>query len=241
MSDLFGALAIPLVAPAAGESAGDPLLTTTLSFFRAVLNANAVLAWRAAYKAEPNALVVKSVVADDPQSAAFRNDLLPALFLSRESADDPVRIAEDWLIQRSVLRLIWLMPVAVLEKRTLRDAMCNAVSKVLTQAVERNRDPAWVVVGDTDPRAATEGSDFSAYGGWMEFLVGAWKPYTFVLQVTGETSSQSANQPRYVGLSLACKVTERLVEDPTRYPATGPLNLTVKTSDGLSLGVAEVP
>ena len=240
MSDTFGALSIPLVTPAAGETAGDPLLGVTLSFFAAVLNANAPAAWRAVYKDVPNAAVVKKVFTQDPQKADFNNASLPVLYLFRESVEDPERLADDWLIQRSILRLYWFPPVAIIEKREMRASMSNGIAKTLIHAVERTRDPAWKVVGDTDPRAAVEGSDFSVFGGWMEFFVGAWKPYTLVLQVTGETSSQSANQPRYEGLSLACKVTERLTEDLGRYAPLLTTQLTFQTSDGLVLGVSSL-
>lgn len=240
MSDTFGALSLPLATPAAGETVGDPLLGVTLSFFAAVLNASAPAAWRAVYKDVPLAAVVKRVFPTNAQKTSFTNAELPALFLFRESVSDPERIAEDWLTRESILRLWWIPPVAIIDKRELRSAMNNAIATVLLAAVERNRDPAWKVVGDLDPRAAAEGSDFSAFAGWMEFTIGAWKPDTLVLQVTGETSSQTADQPRYEGLSLACKVTERLVEDLGRYAPTQTTRLTVQTPDGLVLGVSDL-
>lgn len=228
MSDQFGALAIPLEAPALGTSAGDPLLTTTLSFFKAVLNANAPAAWNAVFKDNQTGLVVRSTVDDNPQNAVFTERDLPALFFWRESADEAVRIADDWLTQRSVCRLIWMMPWAISVKRTLRSSIYNGIARALLVASEANRDPAWVDDGDPEAIAQTLGSSFFGRAGWLEFHVGKWKPTQVPVAIQGK----GAKPQMYEALSIECVVVERLITDLTRFDAIAGIDVTLKTPDG---------
>jgi hypothetical protein len=228
MSDTFGAMPIPLVAPATGESAGDPLLSTTLSFFKAVLNANASAAWRAVYKDVANAPVVKTTLDDDPRGSTFNDNDLPALFLWREDVKEPVWIADDWLTQESVCRLMWVLPAGVQVKRALRSSIINGVVRTLVTFVERNRDPSWIVAGDTDPKAATLGSSFFDRAGWIEFHVGAWKPFNLPIAMLDKGAA-----PRmYDAVSVACRVVERLNFDLTRLDPNGGVSITLRTPDG---------
>ena len=47
MADTYGALPIPIPAPAAGRAVADPALDIMAAFFAAVLNARAQIAWSA--------------------------------------------------------------------------------------------------------------------------------------------------------------------------------------------------
>lgn len=213
MSDTFGALSIPLVPPLGGSSAGDPLLSTSLAFFKAILNDQAPAAWNAVYKDTQAGLVVKTTSDDNPALAPFNERDLPALFMWRESADDPVWIADDWLTQSSVCRLMWVMPWAITVKRAVRSSIYNAIARTLLVITERNRDPSWIDDGDADPLAPALGSSFSDRAGWMDFEIGAWKPTQVPIAMQGK----GAKPQMYEAISIACAVTERLTIDPTKF------------------------
>lgn len=228
MSDAFGGLAIPLVLPDPRDSAGDPLLSKSLSFFKAILNANAPVGWRAVFKDAPATEVVKTTAPDDPKGGPFNERDLPALFMWREAADPAVWIADDWLTQKSTCRLIWVPPWATSTKRAIRTAIYNAIARVLLVIVERNRDPSWFDEGDLDPLSPTLGSSFFGRAGWMEFEIGRWKPDKLPITMLGK----SAKPQVYEALSIECTVVEKLNIDLTRYDANGGLDLTLKTPDG---------
>lgn len=232
MSDLFGPLPVPLVAPKTGEAVADPFISTTLSFFAAVLNANAPAAWRAVFKDVPNAPVVKGTFTDDPEpeNGVFNESQLPALFFWRSDVRDPVYIAEDWLTQESRCTLLWVMPPAADRlKRSLRTSVINGIARTLMMMVERDCDPSWVVPGDLDPKAATRGSLFSVWGAWMEFMVGAWKPYQLKVRML----DRGAPPRPYDAVRITCRVVERLTYDLTVFDASaGGMDLTTKTTDG---------
>jgi hypothetical protein len=228
MADAFGTLQIPLVTPATGESAGDPFLQITASFFAAVLNGNVSTAWQAVYKDVAAAKVVKSFFDDDPRDATFNVTSLPALFFWREDVKEPVWIAEDYLTQESLCRLLWVFPASVPEKRTMRSSIINGIARTLTIMVERDRDPSWVVTGDTDPQAATQGSRLSRWAGIFEMYLGTWKPYDLLIPMMDRVSKPMT----FDAVTIGVRVVERLNYDLTRFDASGGMTLTIKTPDG---------
>lgn len=233
MSDAFGSLPIPLVAPTNNEAAGDPLLSKTLAFFAAVLNANAPAAWGAVYKdqdADQNS-VVSFTSPNAPAMAAFTDKNLPGLFFWRESAMDPVWIADDWLTQQSCCPLVWIPRPTTYAKRALRSAIVNGVARTLLTISERNRDPSWIDPGDPDPLAATLGSSFFGRAGWLEFDVGKWRPISLSIP-TIQTNAKPGKPILYDALRIECTVIERLNYDLTRFDALAGVEVTIKTPDG---------
>lgn len=234
MADSFGKLLIPLPAPPAATSptgyqptAADPLIDYSLAFFQAFLNANAPVAWQAVFKDLPSAPPVLATFAEDPTTSAFTDNLLPALFMYRESAEEPEWIAEDWLTQKSVCRLLWVMPPTVFDKRAFRVSICGAIARTLLVGVERYRDPSWIVAGDPDPDATTYGSVLNTFAGWMEFYVGKWKP----MQLKIPMNDRGARPRQYDALSIDCLVTEKLNYDVDRFPGLREIDVTIKTPD----------
>lgn len=220
MSDLFGPLPIPLVDPASGEAAGDPLLTTLLSFFQDTLNSNASAAWSAVFTDDPASPVVKTTYAHDPEDTAsvFNENALPALYLFRGDVKDPVWIAEDWQTQESALTLYWVMPViAVREKRVLRLPIINGIARVLNEAVEFSTDTRRVPTGV------------------LKLEIGAWKPYVLKLPML----DRNGQPRRYDALRLKVTVIEYLTFDADQYPPVDYLDLKVYEPDiatGLLMG-----
>jgi hypothetical protein len=231
VSDLFGPLEVPIVAPSPGQAAGDPFLSTTLAFAQAILNANAPAAWQAVYKDVANAQVVKTVSTEDPEDtrAAFSDARLPALFMWRQTVKPPVWIAEDYLTRESTCILEWVMPAVVRERRALRATVINSIATTLLLLSERNRDPSWVVAGDPDPKAATQGSLFSAWAGFFEFEIDGWKPYVVRIKALDPGA-----QPRpYDALRTEVRVVEHLQPDVVgRFGPTTTASLTLRTPDG---------
>lgn len=231
MSDSFGALAIPLATPGADDAVGDPLLSKTLGFFKAVLNANTPVGWGAIYKGSDGSDIVQQTFTDEPKNAQFADSALPALFFWRESTQDPVWIAEDWLTQQSCCPLVWMPRPTSNVKRSLRSSIGNAVARTLLTISERNRDPSWIDAGDPDPLAATLGSSFFGRAGWLEFKVGKWKPIQVSVPMT-PTNGKTPKPIPYDAIRIDCTVIERLNFDLTRYDALAGLDATFKTPDG---------
>ena len=230
MSDTFGPLAVPLPAPGVTDISGDPLLSTTLSFFQAVLNANAPAAWQAVYKDVPNSPVVRATFSDDPEQAesTFNDRDLPALFAWRSEAKPPVWLAEDWRTRESTIAVLWVMPGSDRVKRALRSSIINGIASTLDVIVERGRDPSWIVSGDPDPKAATAGSLFSQWGKFFEFAIAGWKPYA----VKPKMLDSGTRLGPFLAVQIQCRVVEHLSVDLTRFDVGNGVDLTIKTPDG---------
>ncbi len=166
MTDTYGgALAIPLTAPAEGSTVGDPAISIFADFFKAVLNANAPIAWTAVMPPVVTATktvtypVVRTVLTHDPREIEFSEADLPALYMDRTGGKAPIWQTEDWRVSPDTWTLLWVFPNAVQAKQKLRNSITNALAKIIDRAVERTRDPAYVAAGDPDPRAASIAAD----------------------------------------------------------------------------------
>lgn len=161
MSDKFGALPIP-VAAVGSTALGDPLISYTADFFKAVLNARAAIA--------PFTTPVRATFTNDPTRTAFKTTELPALFVWRLPSSGQDQAADDIRLDVSQVMVMWVFPaLAPQEIQSSRESYANAIVKTLSRAVYLNRDPAWKVAGDTDPKAATLGSDFAKWAGYWRF------------------------------------------------------------------------
>lgn len=236
MTDTYGALQIPAqvrgASPPAVISPGDPLLGWTADYLKAVLTANALASWQ---DVAPGAPVVNQVRLHNPEDETFNEKDLPCLFVFRDDsvADQAIEwLADDYRFQPSIVRAWWVMPVATQEKRALRFPFSNAITKVIDQAIERQRDPSWVVAGDPDPLAATRGSVLSRYAGWAVF--GLRRARRAKLKI-----AMSDGPPRgpYEMLALEFYCEELLVRDPTLHPALAGVDATYSIPDeGTGLG-----
>lgn len=152
MTDVYGAVSVPLAASTAGE---DPFLTYVLSFLKAVGNAYAIAEWNVVAPAlrTPNNPI--AVTFDhDPGEAVFTERDLPALFLYRSKVTARTDVAQDIRVESGELSLLWVPPPAPQDRRRTRFQFAGKLLKVLDTYLERGRDPAWCVDGDTDTDAA---------------------------------------------------------------------------------------
>lgn len=228
MSDIYGPLALPVPAAAAGAAVADPLLDTLLAFFRAVLIRQAGAAWLAAAPATSS--VVKIARAHNPSENSFVDDKTPGLFLWRSKVDPAVDIAADWRVRPSTLTLQWIFwPTAKQELKRQWDPFLNAMS-CLDAAVELGRDPGWVVTGDTDPEAATSGSLLWKYAQVFSLKMGGVQRRAVVI-----TMADNSTRMTYDALEMSIDVRERLTRDMSRYDLLDAVQGSITTTEAPTL------
>lgn len=160
MGDTFGGIGFPI---AATTPAGDPALQKIGSFLQAAVNAYADPSWLVARPRAADALTIKSVFTYAPelQSASFSDQKLPALFVSRVSAETSAYNA-DWTVDDSNVRALWVLPSSTRGKDSSLVPFINAVAKSSAYAIKLGCHPAWQDAGDTDPVAITVAADTDA-------------------------------------------------------------------------------
>lgn len=184
MADTFGELQIPVQVPAAGEEISDPAVTLVVQFLAACLNTYGQTAWSAVaptitgLASVPQGLaspVVRQSFGHNPAEYVFNEAHLPALYGWREGGDKPTWLAEDWRVDDDTWTILWLFRPAQQQALRLRQSFVNGIAKIVDAAIERQRDPSFVALGDTDPTAATTAAD----------------PDAIKLSVASSTSAQS--------------------------------------------------
>ena len=190
----FGALPLPVPAPAAEAAVSDPGLDVLLAFAKDVLVARCNTAWAAIAPNIGNGDVVQLVRTHDPAERAFLEKQLPALWGWRTKGDSET-IADDFDTSLDTLCLLWVFPPALAENQRLRGPIVNGVAKSLLASLKRGRDPAWVKSGDTEPQAAANGSFLWSWAGWFA-LEGkpSWKLQELVVEKGESKASYPAVQ-----------------------------------------------
>lgn len=165
MSDTYGEIPIPTVAPAVGAAVTDPALSLVAAFLTAVLNANGQTAWAAVSPAVTGLQsgtgtrampVVRFTATHDPELEVLTETSLPALFLYRTgSTSRPFWLAEDYRVTEDKWVLRWVIQPSDPKARKTRQPFANAVVKIIDRAIESQRDPVFVQAGDPDPTAPT--------------------------------------------------------------------------------------
>lgn len=167
MSDFYGALQVPAPMPVDCPdvvASGDPFLDTLVSFLMAAINADLQSLWEAVHPAaispHNEALPISFTFTHDPDEASFIENQLPALYAWR--ADEPRHVdwTQEWTKAVSNVSILWIPPLAQDEHRRIRQPFRNAFAKSLHRNLYRGRNPAWVVDGDTEAKAAEYGSLF---------------------------------------------------------------------------------
>lgn len=175
MADKYGALPFPITAPSATATVSDPALDTLLAYLKAFANQYGATAWQAVYKANtvlPNNPVV-GTFSHDPEYDQFNERDLPALFLFRNTGRHGEDIGEDIRCTYSTLTLWWVFPAdRDMHRRVRQRPFLNGMAKLVDQAFRKERDPVYVVAGDTEPTAATEGSVVLLHAGIESIRVG---------------------------------------------------------------------
>lgn len=156
---LYGTLHLPVPVPEDGQAPGDPLLDILLAFCKAVINDAGGAAWRK-IAASDKQLPVMQTYAWDPLRGGIAKQNLPALFLFRSFNEPSDWVAHDYFVRPSQLTMYWVPPpVAKQELRGRQSAFFNVIQSAVDSVIDPEaRDPSFVVPGDTDPRAADEGS-----------------------------------------------------------------------------------
>lgn len=172
MTDLIGALEIPVPVPDQGKTVADPFLDLFGEFLRAAINADTKDAWAAVHPAvikphgEP--LPVTVVHRHNPDEAKFRSNELPALFVWRNASGKRLRISQDWQVVPTTIQVLWVPPRAQQKPLAERQPFSHAVASSVDRALDGGRHKAWIVTGDPDPNAATRGSYFYRFAKLFE-------------------------------------------------------------------------
>jgi hypothetical protein len=223
MADTFGAETIPLSLPLAGEEISDPGVSRLADFFMAVINANATANWETVM---PGALPVSTAFTHNPEEVSFNERDLPALWLNRVGEDPLEWLAEDYDIAHVTMRLLWVFPAARQEVQKDRNTFVNGIAHILAHCIELGRHPAYVLPGDPDPTATTQGSVIMRVAGLWELK---WNGYKSGLGLHIKTTSETRN---YYCLDAKIGVSERRTFDIVAdFPATKGLDLTITTPD----------
>jgi hypothetical protein len=221
VADTFGALSFPLVAPAAGTPPGDPALGVVASYLTAALNAQCGAAWDVRGVC-PGRQVVEKSFTHDPKRL-FDDSKLPALYVWGTKSQPEV-MAADLIQDTRTINIFWCMEGAQEEHQIKRSSMFNAVAKTIQRALRNGREPSWVVVGDTETYAATEGSLYMIHAGFSRVVRGAAQPQELEIYIL---DGEGKPIP-FSGLATSMEVVEFIVDDPNlgTYDAAVDVNIT---------------
>jgi hypothetical protein len=252
--DHYGNLLIPVQPASDKEAPGDPLLDVLLSFFEAVLNADAGGAWKSVGVGPETSGPVVHKFAWDPVKQAFDKSKTPALYLFREFNNPSEWIAHDYYIRHSQLVLYWVPPVvAQQEKRGRMTAFANAIQSVLDNTLEpAARHPAWQVASDTDPLTSLYGSLLWRYANLWKLDIGRseWTEIVIPTDMTG--MPPGTTPPKFPAVRTTILVGERnegtVPEDFDTFTLDGTIQTAVTSDEGVldyldfdfTLGIASV-
>lgn len=181
MTDVWGAISIPL-APISGEqAAGDPALTFIGDFLVAFLTTdqNATAQWSVTGVAATQDPVKKFIVGrPDDKTRPISVAWLPALFLFRNGGTFD-RWGDDWDVVKDKVIVLWVLPISGPEVKRAQLPFANALVKCVYDAIELGRTPSWVQPGDPEPIAQTIGSLLYSYADFVHFTLQTWRT-TFV-------------------------------------------------------------
>ena len=236
--DQFGALQFPLAATPAGHVVADPLIEILPLFLKEYLNNEIGAAWDTAGVA-PGLKVVDGVYSTAPQdvSTSFSSKRLPALFMWRASATDAWE-AEDREIEHTRAVLLWVFPNVPGHRQDIRAPFINAVAKAIKIAVETGRTPGFIVAGDTDRYAATQGSQYGNFVGCQRLTVVSHKPVPVAITIIRAQTDRRPPPPMvYQGLEVILAVEERYDRG---YDSTQTLFLTTDQTLTINGGPSSV-
>lgn len=215
--DAWGAVSIPAQPQGDGAALGDPALTRTLQYLYAYLvsDAGANVPWTTRF-GYPLIKSPLSLFTHNPKEEGFQVDYLPALYLWRSDGGDLEQRADDYLLDNSVWTLLWVMPLASQENQSSRAPYVNQFAKAVADGLNHARTPSFVLLGDTDPLAASLGS----------FL---WNAINVVMQYPAKwriakvvVPPIDGSKPReFKAVEMKLAVVERLHENRARYATTG--------------------
>jgi hypothetical protein len=192
--------------PGRGETVGNPTLDAIRDFIAGVWRRTAANAWASVAPGEP---IVRKAFSHDPEQYSFIEKDLPGLYVFPQgSTKPPEQIAEDIRVEYGNIRVFWVLPFVGQERQVQRRPIFWALQNVLDQALREERDPGWIVEGDTDPLAATEGSWLLDAAGLKAISIADWADTTIAIGIGTE---EGATKRTFPALSIRL-VFERVVE-----------------------------
>ena len=227
MTDLFGLTELPVQVPAAAtDVVSDPLLQYLGDFVKAALNRIGNDAW---HERAPGRNVVDFVFYHNPQDL-FDESRLPAIYLW-ESSSAQVQNADDVLTQARTLSLYWVAEPAQEAIQMARLPFRNAIGKALMSILKRQRDPAWIVAGDTDTLAPIQGSYLATYCGYNKLARGPARELSLDVRIV----DGDGNRMLFQGVATELAVEEIVTFSNEPFTESSALDATI-TSNGAEIG-----
>ncbi len=212
MSDLFGLLPLPAVAPAEGEAVTDPALDMVLAFCKAAVNSDLGVAWAAVCPGDP--LPITYVFNHNPDLESFNGNETPALYMWRSDSPGSARFSQDYLSDEGGFTALWVPPSAPQEDRRLREPFRNGLHKCLRAALALARHPAWIIEGDDYYTPEDYGSVLLHHAKLSKIKLGQFRAHELII----ESEDKSFRQP-YDCLLFSVDTVEMHVVDATAATA----------------------
>lgn len=229
MPDAFGAIQFPVAAPVGTAAPGDPALSYVASFLASALNAQCGAMWRTSGVC-PGRQVVEKTFTHDPKKL-FDDSHLPSLYVW-EAQSMAEFLCSDILEDKRKLNIFWVMEPAEDDIQAHRSSVVNAIGKTIQRAIHYGRDTSWIVTGDTDPIAATEGSLFMYWAGLTRITRAVATPQELELVVNGDRGRPVA----FPGLALSIDVRELLTQDISINTYDAAIDFTIGNADDDEMG-----
>lgn len=231
MTDFFGLTQLPVESPGDQDVVSDLLLQRLGMFLQAALNRMGNDAWGSRC---PGRDVVAHVFYHNPEEL-FEQNRLPALYLW-ESDSAREQAADDVLKDTRTIQIYWITEPGQEEHLVGRAPFRNAVNKAIITALHRERDPAWVVDGDTDALAATQGSFLPSWLGYNSLTRGVAKTLELDAGVDGE-----GKQNVCYGIATSVVIEELVTWDTDSFTEPAAVTVTINANpsegdDGPELG-----
>lgn len=164
MAGNVGLLTLPAAAPSIPFDkipVGDPLRQVIGDFLAAHLNANLQVMWTAI---GGGTKVVERVETNNPDDNTFVTSKLPCLCVfEAESKHHFERKADELWTRSRELTILWIPPIAVQYHKARRESFKTAVGGAIMHALMLERTPSYVASGDSDPLAATRGTNIFTF------------------------------------------------------------------------------
>jgi hypothetical protein len=221
MADQYGAITLPATAT---DDFVDPLTYYLGHYLKAALTAQLLEKWQ---QLAPGKDLVRSVFTADPAEVLFNESALPALFCWRPISEHSTeKVADDYHVTISMVRVFWLQAHDTSPKRERRMQFSGLLSKATHSALVEGRHPDWVVAGDTDATAATRGSLLMKWAGLLRPPEVRSETLPVTMQVDG--GEPVTYQAVIFSVKCAERLTRSVLNRSGRNPTiTAKLDLTV--------------
>jgi hypothetical protein len=239
MADTYGAKTLPLAGvggslpatPTAVEASGDPLLAFLASYLMTAANARLGAEWGVIAApnrapAAPESPIFRAFT-HDPEAWDFNDKLLPALFVYRSDDGGGAyeQLTADLRVARDTVILFWIPRSTPQTRRADQARFASKLFALFDTLLEENRDPTWVVEGDTETRAALDGSSLRDVAQLYSVQMRR-SPKRRLLDLRWPSDDVTAT---YTGFEGALEVREPYVRDPARDGALTGLEVSLTT------------